>query len=185
MRPWLFSSCIVQSSSDDPYSLGTGGMQILQAYFNISCLSHGCWVIDIAYSKTSPSAKIALYLPRVQTDSDGVYSETFNQSYFLNKFPCSTTNLNPSVLSNVSIRFIELYSSCRQRVCRRGRDGGCCPSGRVIRRCRRRCGISGSHPCYFLLSPSFASSSTFRVPPRPCSLLLPLLQQWTSTRRRR
>ena len=87
-----------------------GGLQILQAYFNMSCLSRGCWVIDTVYSKTSPSAKIALYLPRVQKTSAGVYAEAFNQSYFLNKFPCSIANLSSKAATTCCLQdFVGQY----------------------------------------------------------------------------
>ena len=69
-------------------------MQIIQAYFNISCLSHGCWVIDIAFSKSSPNAGIALYIPRAQSQGAGIYTDAFNQTFSPNKFPCSTSNLS-------------------------------------------------------------------------------------------
>ena len=76
----------------------------------MSCLSHGCWVIDIAYSKTSPSAKVALYLPLVRTDSNGIYSEAFNQSYFLNKFPCKITNLSSKAATTCCLQdFVSQY----------------------------------------------------------------------------
>ena len=106
----LNSTCLVQSASSDPYSVSTGAMQILQIYFNISCLSHGCWVIDVAFSKSSSDARIALYLPRVQVSNDGLYTRTFNESFLPSKFPCSTSNLSSKAATTCCLEdFVSQY----------------------------------------------------------------------------
>ncbi len=70
----------------DPYSIGASGLQLTRASFNVTA---SAWVIDIAYSKSSPDAVVALFLPRVQDGPDGYYSAQFNSTFLPSSFPCS------------------------------------------------------------------------------------------------
>ncbi len=62
---------------------------MIQAIFNLSAST---WVIDVAYSKSSPDAVVALFLPRAQAGPDGYYSAQFNSTFLLAGFPCSTAD---------------------------------------------------------------------------------------------
>lgn len=73
------NECVIQYSIYDSYPISPFGFQILQIYYNISCLLHGCWVINIAYTKNS-NGIVALYLP--------------NNNINNNIFPCNNYNLS-------------------------------------------------------------------------------------------
>lgn len=88
------NSCIVKSSIKEPYSVYPSGFEILQIYYNISCLLHGCWVINFAYTENS-KANSVLYLPNNKFD---------------NNFPCNNNNLSSiSSSSCCLIDFINNY----------------------------------------------------------------------------
>jgi len=75
----------------DPYSVGGSGLELRQATFNVSSLA---WVIDVAFSKSSPDAVVALYLARAQVGPDGYYTAQFNSTFFPAAFPCSAADVS-------------------------------------------------------------------------------------------
>lgn len=84
------NTCIIKSSIKEPYSIYPSGFEILQIYYNISCLLHGCWIINFAYTENSKSNSV-LYLP----------NNNFNSL-----FPCNNNNLSSCCLTN----FINNYN---------------------------------------------------------------------------
>ena len=66
--------------------MGASGLQVVTAAYN---LSRPGWEIEIAYSKSSPDATVVVYLPRTQTNAEGVYTAEFNRSFFPSNFPCA------------------------------------------------------------------------------------------------
>jgi len=73
------NSCIIKSSIYDPYIVNPIGLEILEVYYNISCLLHGCWTINFQYTKNT-NANIVLYLP--------------NNNINNINFPCNNYNLS-------------------------------------------------------------------------------------------
>jgi hypothetical protein len=85
-------TCLVPTDSfiSDPYAVGGSGLQVRQANYNLTAFT---WEIDVAFSKSSPSAVIALYLPRADTGPDGNYTAQFNNTFLPSNFPCSSADL--------------------------------------------------------------------------------------------
>jgi hypothetical protein len=73
----------------DPYSIGASGLQLIRASFSPTTAA---WVIDVVYSKSSPDAIAAVYLPRAQAGVDGYYSAQFNTTFLHAGFPCSAAD---------------------------------------------------------------------------------------------
>ena len=86
---WGALAVAADSNSTDPYALVGGGMQLRQAIFNASCLLHGCWTVDVAYTKsTLAGSVVVLYLPRAEVGPDGLYTAAFNATFLPGAFPC-------------------------------------------------------------------------------------------------
>ncbi len=75
----------------DPFSVGASGLRVIQASFNLTASS---WVIEVAFSMSSPDAVAALYLPRAQIGPDGYYTAQFNSTFQPAGFPCSTADVS-------------------------------------------------------------------------------------------
>ncbi len=74
-----------------PFSVGASGFRLIQAIFNET---GSAWVIDVAFSKSSPDAVVALFLPRPQVGPDGHYTAQFNSTFFPAGFPCSAADVS-------------------------------------------------------------------------------------------
>jgi N-acetylneuraminic acid mutarotase len=83
------SDSYADAYSSGPFSVGSSGIQFLKAMVN---LMSSAWVIDVAISKTSPQAIVALYIPRTQVGPDGFYTAQFNSTFLSASFPCSAAN---------------------------------------------------------------------------------------------
>ena len=85
-------ACVAGPATDasaSQYSVGASGLTLIQASYNLTA---SAWVIDVAYSKSSPDAVVALYLPRTQAGPDGYYTALFNSTFFPAGFPCSAAD---------------------------------------------------------------------------------------------
>ena len=85
--------CVAGHDASDAnhYDVGASGLMLIQASYNLTA---SAWVFDVAFSKTSPDAVVALYLPRAQAGSDGYYTALFNSTFFPAGFPCSAADLS-------------------------------------------------------------------------------------------
>lgn len=85
--------CIIQSSIYDSYPISPFGFQILEIYYNISCLLHGCWIINIAYTKNS-NGIVALYLPNYNINNNIFPCNNYNLSSYSSTSCCLTDFIN-------------------------------------------------------------------------------------------
>ncbi len=60
------------------YAVGAGSLELLQASFNRTA---SAWAMDVAFSKSSPDAVVALYLPRAQARPNGYFTAQYNSSF--------------------------------------------------------------------------------------------------------
>jgi hypothetical protein len=91
----------------DPYAVGSSGMHVLHVAFNPVS---SAWEIDVAVSKSSDEAVLALYLPRASTAADGFYTAQFNSTFLPASFPCSTADTTSKAATTCCLAdFVALY----------------------------------------------------------------------------
>ena len=67
-------------------------------------------MIDVALSKSSSDATIAIFLPRTRTNSDGTYTAQFNGTFRPSNFPCSTVDTTTKAATTCCLAdFVALY----------------------------------------------------------------------------
>jgi hypothetical protein len=86
-------TCIVgrAGSGSGPFSVGASGLKLIQAIFNQSA---SAWVLDVAFSKSSPDSVVAFFIPRSQVGQDGYYTAQFNGTFLPAGFPCSSADVS-------------------------------------------------------------------------------------------
>ncbi len=90
-----------------PYSVGASGLELLQTSFNQSA---SAWIIDVAFTKSSQDAVVALYLPRTEAGPDGYYTAQFNNTFLPSSFPCSSADITARAATSCCLSdFVNRY----------------------------------------------------------------------------
>eukprot|EP00286_Rhodomonas_abbreviata_P025708 CAMPEP_0181307620 /NCGR_PEP_ID=MMETSP1101-20121128/10988_1 /TAXON_ID=46948 /ORGANISM="Rhodomonas abbreviata, Strain Caron Lab Isolate" /LENGTH=1364 /DNA_ID=CAMNT_0023413871 /DNA_START=99 /DNA_END=4193 /DNA_ORIENTATION=+ len=79
-------------TSSDALQISASGLEVTNVFFDMGCLTNGCWKIDITYTTGRKEAMNVLYLPRAV---DGVVAELDNR-LDPSEFPCGTLSLTQS-----------------------------------------------------------------------------------------